>query len=155
MTATEVDGKKVIATEPVLTPLSTPEFPIYYKQTVRLLLDDNTETYACNHSDCTFSSVRIGSVRSHLVVHNGPRKKPSGRTAKVTDDPIGNLAIDLRDLTLDDILSLADQQLQQDTTVLDKLREDRDTWKERAKAAEATLKKVKTAWLALNGNDPV
>lgn len=158
MTATEYQGRKVIATEAVLTPLSTPQNPVTYKQTVLLLLDDDTEVYGCNHDGCGYASERIGSVRSHLVVHNGPRKKSTGRPPKASvllDYPVGQIAIDMRELTLDDILGLADQQLQQDQSVLVKLRDDRDAWKQRAKDAEGKLNKVKKAWQALTGDDPL
>jgi hypothetical protein len=150
MTATEVDGKKVIAVEPVLTPLSTPDNSIFYKQTVLLLLEDDTEVYGCNHAGCSYASTRIGSVRSHLVVHNGSRKKRESGSIK---DDSSHLA-GLEELTLAEIMELASEQLRADTTVLDKVREDRDSWKARAKEAESKLVKVKKAWQSLTGDDP-
>lgn len=140
---------KVVATEPVLSPLSGDNGrEIYFKRIVKLLLEDGTELYGC--TECEYVAEKVGSVRPHLSKH-GARKtgRPSNDERSVQEN-----ARVMAELTLADILELADRALVAENdhdTVRQRLLEERDSWKERAKAAEGKLKKLQAAFGALNG----
>lgn len=124
MTATIVDGKQVIATEPAETALSGLHGkPIYYKQIVRLLLDDDSEVFACVH--CDYTAPNVQSVYPHLRKHKQP-----AATNGATPSPELDLSISLG--TLLDGHRQAAAYLES----IERLSADRDQWKARALAAE-------------------
>ncbi len=63
MTATVVDGKKVEAAEPTKSGLWTPEKPIFFLNTMELLLEDGSTTYGCRF--CDYTDDKMGRVRVH------------------------------------------------------------------------------------------
>ncbi len=65
MTATVVDGKKVEAAEPTKSGLWTPEKPIFFLNTMELLLEDGSTTYGCRF--CDYTDDKMGRVRVHQV----------------------------------------------------------------------------------------
>lgn len=145
MTATEYEGKQVVAAEPALSPITTNAGEsVFFRQIHKLLLDDGTEVFGCIH--CDYVRPQIGSIRPHLKKHT-PKKLVEGKS----NDPAGDayykqVVTDFRHLTLDDILGLADRWLREGPeiesghqAVLDNLREDRDNWKARAREAEKKL----------------
>lgn len=68
MTATRVNGIAVIASEPAESPISRPGKTIYFKQIVKLLLENDTEAYGCIH--CDWTANESARVRSHLKKHS-------------------------------------------------------------------------------------
>lgn len=71
MTAKQVNGIEVIATEAVLSPLSTPEKPVRFKNILQLLLADETTVYGCGKEGCEFTDEKPGRVRLHFRSHDG------------------------------------------------------------------------------------
>lgn len=158
MTATEVEGRRVIATEIIHSPLSKPESPKTFKQVVKLLLEDGTEMVGCAYDGCTYANDKIGVVRAHSTsVHStrGERRKPGPKPRPVLQlkarsnsaHTLGQLAYDLKGLTLEDLLNLADQaidagskQEEYDNRALEKALRDVALWKLRARQAKAKLK---------------
>lgn len=126
MTATEVNGLKVVETEAAHSPLSTPDKPVYFKRIVQLLLEDGNTTYGCVH--CDYTSPQLGSVRAHLPSHNRAQINPRKGTKVLSAE-----AAPLMDLT---IRELFDAVLQ--------VRES-DSWKERALKAETRLAEFRKA----------
>lgn len=125
MTATEVDGVPVIATEPAADPKGWKDRrtgePLKFRQVLRLLLEDGTETYGCLH--CDYTSRNIYSIRPHLNKHR----------FTIAAEPTGNghpAGVDLADLA---------RRLQH----VDRLEQDVDTWKRRALDAERELRKIR------------
>ncbi len=155
MTATHVTlldkgPQKVIATEKVVSPLppGVDGEPIYFRQIVKLLLEDGSEVYGCVH--CEYVSDSIGSVRPHLGKHS---PKGVGRAARNRAAAVRAYQ-DLDELTLGEILDYAQKGLdvaQSDATIRTRLIEERDEWKARAKAAESQLAKVRNAFKGLAG----
>lgn len=136
MTATVVDGKAVVATEPAISPLSTDEKPVHFKQFVRLLLDDESEVYGCVH--CDFTDAAWTRVRSHLGIHGNGRRSGRPRKEPVLADS------EVLALTLGELIERARQAEHRIDVVL-QLQEDRDRWKARAKDAERRLNVLRTA----------
>lgn len=79
MTATQVNGIEVITAESVLSPLSTPDKPIRFKNILRLLLADDTTIYGCGKEGCDYTDEKPGRVRLHFRTHAG--QKPQVRSA--------------------------------------------------------------------------
>jgi hypothetical protein len=132
MTATTVDGRAVIASEPALSPLSEVKGrPIYYKQIVRLLLDDDREVFGCVHCDFTGQSAQ--SLYSHLKRHSG-RKAQRAKAAP----PVP------MDVTLGDLLA-GQRQTSELMALIEQITEDRNEWKRRAREAERRLKVLRDA----------
>lgn len=127
MTATHVNGVRVIESAPAASPLSKPGKPVHFKQVLHLLLEDDTETYGCLH--CDYTAAGPGQVRAHLAVHTGRRlgAKPGPRPKK----PVP------ADLTLSDLLERVRN--------LDRVTTERDEWKRRAKDAERKLAALRKA----------
>ncbi len=127
MTATHVNGCEVIASEPVASPLSTPDRPVYFRQIRRLLLADDSEAFGCVHCDYTASAP--GRVRAHLSKHNG--SAGTGRQAA-------------GQINLDELLArIARGDAAQ--AQLDAVTKERNTWKRRALAAERNLAAIRRA----------
>ena len=120
MTATEVNGLKVVETDAPHSPLSTPENPVHFKQILRLLLEDGNTTYGCVH--CDYTSFQLASVRAHLPSHARGRVDPRKGTKILSAE-----AAPLMDLS---VRELFDAVLQ---------RRESDSWKERALKAEKRL----------------
>lgn len=122
MTATSISGVPVIAAEPAETLISTPERPVYFKQILRLLLDDGSEAYGCVHCDYTADSIH--RVRPHLSKHN--RRAP-----ETAPDPVAPEPIDPERLTLAEMLEAVQTGREQ--------RNEAERWKTRALRAEQDL----------------
>lgn len=103
MTAAAVDGLSVIATERVESPLSSPERPMFYVHTLKLLLEDGSVVYGC--SDCDFTSDKMGSTRNHWQNYcpGNPKSITNGGVKKPRKDRRVNEAEDLAAL-LDQLL---------------------------------------------------
>lgn len=122
MTATHVDGKKVVSDEPRTAPFADRAGnPIYQPQTRVLTLDDSTIVYGCAH--CDYTSSNPNSIRPHLSKHNSRRTRTSDS---------GVLALPLAEL-----MARLDK--------LDAITEEAHQWKARALAAERRLKQLRTA----------
>lgn len=74
MTATSINGVAVIASEPAESKISVSGRPVYFKQIMKLLLEDGTEAYGCAHCDWTANGAP--SVRSHLKKHSTKARTP-------------------------------------------------------------------------------
>ena len=130
MTATHVNGNEVVADEPALSPLSTPDKPIYYKQIRQLLLGDGTVLFGCAH--CDFTTPVMFRVRPHLRRH-------ADILATVKVDTVDDVMVVLREAI--------DKQNVGLLTAIERLSGERDEWKSRALKAEkslATLRKALT-----------
>jgi hypothetical protein len=133
VTATKVDGQLVIETEPVESPLSTPDRPVVFTRIMRLLLEDGREFYGCADGDCDYADLKMGNVRAHLKAHRTPAAK-----AAATRDAT------FEDMTIGEVLAIAETYGALNGA-LERMTEDRNAWKARARKAEAslaTLKKV-------------
>jgi hypothetical protein len=114
MTASQVDGRAVIATERATSNITGHDGqPIRFKQILRLLLEDGTVLYGCAH--CDFTGPSPNNVRPHLNRH---------RRSKAANDTIAELAAQLG-------------------TDRAELVRDRDEWKARARKAEGELARLR------------
>ena len=136
MTATFVNGLEVVADDPVLSPLSTPENPIFYKRIRLLLLSDGTTVYGCTECDVTGTS--MPHVRSHLRVHNEP--KPHRAPKSSAPPPLNGAG----SMTLAEVVDLA-HRMETQAQHIGRLMDDRDHWRERAKKAEKALDVLRKA----------
>lgn len=141
MTATHVNGVEVVATEPVDSPLSTPENRIQFTRIVKLLLANDSEVHGC--TECTFTAVRVGSVRSHLGQAH-PSARANGRRGQHPEPPTNGHAPDVNAMTIGELLNTG-TQVAALTVALERLANDRDDWKARAKAAEKRLNAMRNA----------
>jgi hypothetical protein len=135
MTATKVGTRTVIATEPVESPLSTPNKAIMFTRIVKLLLDDESTTYGC--TECEFTRDNPWAIRPHLRVHNAPK-------AKVAAPLTGARAADFGDMSVADLLGSV-RQIEAISEALESVSRDRNEWRTRAMKAErslATLRKL-------------
>lgn len=128
MTATHVDGRRVIEDQPAKSPLSTEDKTVRFKQIRELLLDDATIVYGCAH--CDFTADAVGKVRPHLKAH-GARGPGRPRTA---------IKKDVNELSLADLLRRV--------KLLEQVEAERDDWRKRALDAERRLRTLRRA---LNG----
>lgn len=141
MTAAMVNGRAVVATEPAASPLVNKSGPVLFTRIVRLLLDDGSESFGC--TECDFSDARLGVVRQHVGrAHgpDGPADKPApknGRTPPTAKDH--HLS-----LTIGELLD-AGRQVAAMTEAIERLANDRDQWKDRARKAEKRLQTLRTA----------
>ena len=123
MTATHVDGVPVIAAEPAQDPKGWKDRrtgePLRFKQILRLLLEDGSETFGCIH--CDYTNPSIYSVRPHLNKHRLTLAAESNGHAA---------GVDLAELA---------RRLQR----VDRLEADRDEWRRRALDAERELRKIR------------
>ncbi|MEV6956573.1 hypothetical protein [Streptomyces sp. NPDC051183] len=165
MTATTVNGIKVLESERIEAPISTSTNPIYFKQARRLLLADETELYGCIH--CDFADTRIGVVRTHLKTHRptkapapqAPSKKPTRASAKKTTAPAtpdrpapeSLTPASLASLNLGQLVERA-QAVTKTTKERDLARKERDaareeltTWMDRTAKAERSLAAIRAA----------
>jgi hypothetical protein len=128
MTAQHVNGHAVIADEPAVSPhlKDNSGRPVAWRQIRRLLMDDGSELYGCQH--CDYTSPNMNSIRPHLGAHSTrPRKKKDAESA-LTAQPMNDWLRLLR-------------QIEQ----LDKVCQERDDWKGRAMAAERSLSTLRRA----------
>ena len=128
MTATQVDGVPVVADEPAassLPPNPRTGQPVYFRQIRKLLLEDGRELFGCVH--CDFTSAAVASVRPHLVAHRDPTALPKGPVAGI------------------DLLEVA-RRLE----AVERIQDDRDTWRRRALKAEAELRRIRKAFGSLS-----
>ncbi|WP_432156052.1 hypothetical protein [Streptomyces sp. bgisy153] len=129
----KVNGLEVIEVEFAETPLSTPKKPVYFKQIVKILLEDGSVTYGCAWAGCGFTRDTAIAVRPHLKAH-----KPD--------------APDVSKLTVGELLELAESaqtlrtDLERTTRERDRLAKSlHDEWKPRALAAERRLNSIQRA----------
>lgn len=117
----------VIAEEPVESPLSTPEKPMFFTRIRRLLLADETTVYACG--ECDFTAPSVGAVRVHLRTH-----KTSGGGNGHKQTPL--------DLTLGELL---EQHRRAETlaATVDRQAAELRAWKVRARDAEQDLETLR------------
>lgn len=59
-----INGLLVVETEKVPSPLHKPERPVYFTRIEKVLLEDDTERYACKV--CGESGDSVGAIRNHL-----------------------------------------------------------------------------------------
>lgn len=128
MTATHVDGRKVVEDEPARSPLYRDDRPVFFKQIRELLLDDGSVVFGCVH--CDYTAVSVGVVRPHLKAHGS---RGPGR-------PKGTVARDVNELSLAELL--------RKVRGLEQIEADRDAWRKRALDAERRLNTLRRA---LNG----
>lgn len=124
MTATHVDGVPVIASEPAADPKGWKDRrtgePLKFRQVLRLLLEDGSETYGCIH--CDYTNPNIYSIRPHLNKHRTTLAAPAAN---------GHAAgIDIAELV---------RRLH----AAERMQDERDMWKSRALNAERELRKIR------------
>lgn len=122
MTATQVNGVAVVASEPAEAAISTPEHPVRFKQIVKLLLEDGTEVFGCVHCDYTADSHT--RVRPHLGKHAVRKGEPPPSVAQ--PEPL-----DLATVAVADLLDMAQRVHEHQA--------DAERWKARALRAEQDL----------------
>jgi hypothetical protein len=125
---TTVDGVAVIAEEQVESPLSTPERPIYFTRIKRFLLANETTVFGC--SECGFTGATWHVVRGHLTTNHSDRK-PRSETV-----PLG--------MTLGELLE-QERRAAHLANQVERLLDERDEWKARAKEAERDLAAIRKA----------
>jgi hypothetical protein len=126
VTATEVDGKAVIAVEPAKSSFRGSDGErVSFRQMLRLLLDDGSEVYGCLH--CDYTSPNLNSVRPHLNKH---------RKAKQLDEAEELAAVGVG-------LSLA--QITRALRSHERTVNDLEEWKRRALTAERQLRLLRKA----------
>lgn len=121
MTATVVDGKKVIADEGAPSPVGN---GLTFKSIRTLLLDDGSTIFGC--VDCDYTAEKTGSVRSHRVKHAKKPRRPAVGSKSST------------------VVGLA-RELERLSSELEQVGEDRDRWKARATKAERSLETLRRA----------
>lgn len=143
MTATTVDGRKVITTEAALSPMKTKTGKdIAFSRILRLLLDDGTTVHGCR--ECDFTEPRLASVRAHLRSH-GPQTQPEAkpvpepRSRRATPDLNG-----LTHLTIAELLAMG-QRSAGTAEALDRMTDDRNKWKSEATALKRDLTTIRRA----------
>lgn len=125
-----VDGVRVVAEQPVETPLSTQDVPMYFKRVVLLLLEDGREVFGC--TECDFTNDAVSFVRAHVSVHNAePRRKPGPKTREADTS-------EWADMPLGQLLKLV-QDYDTIRDALDRMTDDRNEWKARALKAERQI----------------
>lgn len=117
MTASVVNGLRVVTEGPTLAPITTRDGKaIWWEQTRTLHLEDGSTVYGCLH--CDHTTTNVGGIRPHLRVHADP-DKPRAPRKKIGDQ------------TLNGVLRRLEK--------LAKVEQERDKWKERALEAERTI----------------
>ena len=136
MTATSVNGRKVITSEAALSPMKTKTGKdISFSRIVRLLLDDGTTVHGCR--ECEFTEPRLASVRAHLRSHR-PTERPAETPTRQKPKPAEDSLNGVGDLTLRELLALG-QRATGTADALDRMTQDRNEWKARAHKAEREL----------------
>jgi hypothetical protein len=135
VTATQVDGKQVVASEQVVSPLPNPDGSggfLHFKQIVKLLLlDDGSEVFGCVH--CEFTGGSYQKIGQHLRVHkppalNGHRSKLAAPVADVLPE----------DMTIGELFGQY-QRAEALMAQLERLAESRNEWRARAQEAEKKI----------------
>jgi hypothetical protein len=126
MTATTVDGVAVIHSEPAEALISKPDKPVFFKQIVKLLLEDGREVFGCVH--CDFTRPNLVAVRPHLKVHSNG-SSPAKRKGRAKGVPA--------DMSLSDLLAQVNN--------LESVTAERDEWRRRALDAERKLNAMRRA----------
>jgi hypothetical protein len=127
VTAAVVEGRVVIEDQPAKSPLSTATKPVMFRQIRELLLEDGAVVYGCAH--CDYTRDTVAQVRPHLKAHGGRGPGRPRKGAAVAQDV--------------NALSLAD--LLRRLRALEQAEAERDEWRERALAAERTLRTLRRA----------
>ena len=130
MTATHVDGRKVVQNKAAKSPLHSDTRPVLFRQIRELVLDDGAVVFGCVH--CDFTAAGIGVVRPHLKAHTG--RGPGRPRTAITQD--------VKDLSLGELLQLVKS--------LEKIEAEREAWRTRALDAERRLRTLRHA---LNGGE--
>ncbi|MCX4826616.1 hypothetical protein OG883_44050 [Streptomyces sp. NBC_01142] len=142
-----LNGLKVMAFEFAETPRSTPENRRYFKEVLKVLLEDDTVVYNCVWQGCEFTRPSASGVWPHTKVH----KNQAVKAPKTTPDPS---AIDVSGLTLAELIERAQKATWYSTELdaalkkLTKATRELDEWKPRAKTAEQQLKVIRNAFAA-------
>ena len=124
MTASEVDGKAVIAVESAKSNWKGRNGEhLEFRQILRLLLDDGSEVYGCLHCDYTHASPN--SVRPHLNKHRKPKAEVGDQDAEAAGLSLAKIARVLRS--------------HERTTA------ELEEWKRRALTAERELRAIRKA----------
>lgn len=144
-----VNGQKVVADDPVPSPLSkSRDRPIYFRHLRLLTLEDGTQVHACDECGATGSR---GEIQTHRQVQHGAgvpgrrRETDGGRDVESgEDDPAGEdnpagddeLPGDILAMSLADLLAVARDAVKTADT-LAALESKVEQWRERALVAEA------------------
>lgn len=124
MTATLVNDMDVVATHPIVAPISKPDRPVYYRRIVELELSDGSRVIGC--VECDHVTDKVGSARIHLRTEH-PEQVTHG------DGTPGGW----KKLTLGEAVKAAGE--------LERVRAELYAWRTRAQRAEqdlATIKRV-------------
>jgi hypothetical protein len=134
VTAAVVEGRQVVSDTATASPhiLDNAGQPLVWEQTRTLLLDDGSVTYGCLHCDYTNANMR--SIRPHLSKHrHRPGRQPAMTTA--TGAATGRATKAADGLSLGEVLRKLGR--------IEQLEAERDEWKQRAVAAERSLKTLR------------
>ncbi|WP_332758336.1 hypothetical protein [Streptomyces sp. MT206] len=139
-----INGLKVIAWEYAETPRSKPTDRRYYEEVIKVLLEDNSEVFACIWQGCEFTRDSASGVWPHLKVHKRKDKKTSFASP-----------VNVSDLSVSELIGRAQQaetyRSQRDVAVreLQKATKELAEWKPRAKAAEKQIQTIRSAFSAV------
>lgn len=129
MTATEVNGLKVVSDEPTPAPFKTPKGKtVLWTQTRTLTLEDGSAVYGCQHCDFTHASMH--GVRPHLKVH---QSRPE--FVRVDKELMNTVFVD--GMTLGDLVARLSELME--------IEAERDRWYDRAVEAEYQLNRLRKA----------
>ncbi len=141
MTAEHVNGVKVIdvllAESPVKTPTGR---TIHFKRMVELVLEDGSTVYGC--TECDYTDSALGRIRSHLSREHWTRPVPRKVTGGARRSRPA-ATVDVAGLSVADLLNSAATQIEALNDALQRVAEDRNTWKARALKAERAMAKLK------------
>jgi len=148
MTAKKVGRLTVITAEPVLSPLSAPDKPVYFKQILRLLLSDGGETYGC--AACDFTADAVGKVRQHNGTHKkgtpGVRVVTRAARAPAPPAPLSTIGAGsvAENMTILEVLNWIRENGKM-VEAMEKMSDERNEWKRRALAAEKSVAQFRRA----------
>ncbi|MFF8786884.1 hypothetical protein [Streptomyces sp. NPDC015125] len=121
ITATTVNGLRVIDEMKTKSPLSTDEKTIYFTRIVCLVLEDKSAVHGC--TECTFTG-SLGAVRLHLGAQHPKAVSTVPRVSR------------------DQLMGLSATQLLEKAASAERNARDRDYWKRRARKAEGKLRSI-------------
>lgn len=139
-----INGRKVIEWEFAETPRSTPTSRRYYEEVIKVLLEDDSEVFACIWQGCEFTRERASGVWPHLKVHKRKDKKASAASP-----------VNVSDLSVSELIGRAQQaetyRSERDVAVreLQKASKELAEWEPRAKAAEKQIQTIRSAFSAV------
>lgn len=139
MTATEVDGIKVVEVNPVKSGLWKPEKPVFYTHTMELLLEDSRVVYGCGY--CEYTAEKPGTIRVHqkhyceVAPNSQANPNSANHNTPVDDTSLAELIGKLLDQPGPDLKAEV-AKLRRDNT---QLKQQLGKWRDRALAAEKAL----------------